>query len=881
MIKRSTPAVLVAGALFVAFLGWWSFSLIKEEIQHSVGKSMQTTLSITQQGLRSWVEENTHTVNTLARSPQVVSLTNQLLKVPRTPKALINSPAQNQARSLFRPLLDSHELRGFFIIAPDNISLASTRDSNTGTKNLLTKLPNSLQDLWEGKTIVSLPQASDVPLKNRDGVLTPNYPTMFMGAPIKDESNQVIALLTMRIDPFNNFTKVLQRGRVGDSGETFAFNRNGVLISNSRFDDKLQKLGIIEGNSVSMLNVHLRVPNEAPSSTSSSATSEQTQPFTRMAQSAISGQSGFSLQKYPDYRGIEVVGAWVWDSKLGMGIATEQDAVEAFHTLQSARNIFAIFCSIIFGGFVFTTLSSEFKQRRLVGEIEARKASEKELEKLSIAVDQSSASVVITDLDGTIEYVNPRFTEVTGYLSSEAIGKNPKILQSGKISPDIYEDMWRQLTSGEPWSGELINKRKNGDEYIEFATIAPLVDENGTATNYVAVKEDITERKTTEEALRRSQKMDAIGELTGGLAHDFNNLLGIVIGNLDLMSGKIDPESKLQERLVTAQNAALRGAELTRRLLNFSRQSPQAHSPINVNEVLADVEKLISKSLTSNISFEPTLDENLWMSELDPGDLEDAIVNLSLNARDAMESGGRVIIETRNIILDENAANFKSDVKPGEYVEIAVSDNGSGMSKEVSEKIFEPFFSTKEKDKGTGLGLAMVYGFVQRSKGHISVYSEEGIGTTFRIYLPRSLSVSERTVKRSENREAAPKGTETILIVDDEKELAAVAEGILDELGYTTICANSGDEALRALKENGSIDLVFSDVVMPGSIGGFELAEAVSIEYPSVRVLLTSGFTGKMKISKSFKKWENELVFKPYRDIELAKRIRQTLDAGA
>ncbi len=877
-MRRGIVAFLVAGTVAIASASWWSFSLVKKEIETSVAGSLQTTLEITQQALKSWIEENTHTVNTTANSPQVIHLAEQLLKTPRTPQHLLASSSQERVRNLLRPVLASHELRGFFLIAPDNISLASTRDSNTGTVNLLAKQPRLLQELWNGKSIVSRPQQSDVPLEDASGVLTPKYPTMFMGAPVKNARNQVIALLTMRIDPKLDFTKVLQRGRIGASGETYAFNKDGVLISNSRFDEQLKKAEILGPTENSILNVRLLVPTKISLQKSSTGKAERSKLPTRMAASALTGKSGISLQSYLDYRGVNVVGAWAWDPEMGMGLATEQDADEAFRALRSTGYILAIFTSFILSGFFAIVLFSESQRKKLVKEIEGRKASEKSLQKLSIAVDQSPASVVITDLEGSIEYVNPMFSKVTEYSSSEAIGNNPRILQSGKIPPETYEDMWAQLTAGRPWSGELINKKKGGEEYTEFATIAPIVNEYGVTTNYVAVTEDITERKATEEALRRSQKMDAIGELTGGLAHDFNNLLGIIVGNLDLVTRKLEPGSRQQEQLESAQNAALRGAEITRRLLNFSRQSPQAHSPIDVNGILAGVEKLVSKSLTSAFSIELSLSDDLWMTEIDPGDLEDAIINLSLNARDAMQSGGRVIIETRNTILDKSTAGLKTEIEPGDFVEIAVSDTGSGMSKEVSDKVFEPFFSTKEKGKGTGLGLSMVHGFVQRINGHISVYSEEGIGTTFRIYLPRAQAGSERSKQKVEDTRSAPVGTETILIVDDEKELATIADSILSDLGYTTRCANSGDEALEILENNDGIDLVFSDVVMPGFMGGFDLAEATSIRYPGIKVLLTSGFTGKMKISEASKKWEEKLLVKPYRDIELALRVRQTLD---
>ncbi|MFQ3236642.1 MAG: PAS domain S-box-containing protein [Paraglaciecola sp.] len=994
----------IAGC-FISLLGWQSYYVIEKQIQFALSETLNTTLRITQQGIESWVSENKHTINTLVSSDHVISLTEQLLAIDRTPKSLSNSPFQKEIRVFIQPTLIWHKLSGFFLISVDNINLASARDENIGAVNLLTQQPGIMQKLMSGETVVTLPQPSDVPLKNEEGRLTPLYPTMLMGAPIKDKSNKIIAFLTLRIDPSIDFIKVFHRGQLGKTGETYAFNRQGVLISNSRFDDQLRTLGIIDKNQASILNVTLRAIS--PEISSVDPQGEQRN-FTHMAQSALKGHSSSTLLPYPDYRGKDVVGAWAWNEMLGLGIATEQDADEALRPLNTARQMFILFFSIILGGFLCGAILSELSRRKLLAEIDARKSAEKESHKLSMAIEQSPSSVMMTDLKGVIEYVNPKFSEVTGYSRSEVIGENIRMLQAEEGSSTTHSDVWNQLTSGNSWVGELINQRKDGQEYIELIKIAPLFGEDGLTTNYISVTEDITERKKSEQeteysklmlecvldtvgeaiitinkdsviimanqataemwkynvndligmdlcelmpekyreahkkgiqrclssgeakvlnqrkdleglratgevfpmeilisetrfdeqwiftaalrditereaaerVMRRIQKMDAIGELSGGLAHDFNNLLGIIIGNLDLISRKVEAGSKLLERIEIARNAALRGAELTRRLLNFARQAPLSTSLVNVNAVLGNIQKMIGQSLAAKITIETILSDDLWMVELDPGDLEDALVNLSMNARDAMPNGGKLIFETRNTILDNTLSLQKITVPPEEYVEVVISDTGEGMTKEVSERIFDPFFSTKEKNKGTGLGLAMVYGFVQRTKGQIYVYSEVGIGTTFKIYFPRSVSKGAAKLLPREDIGVTPKGTETILIVDDEKALVAVAQETLRELGYKTIFAYNAEQALEILEENRTIDLVFSDVVMPGSMGGFELAEVVLSRYPNIKVLLTSGFTGNMEISKISQQWENELLSKPYRRQQLAKQIRKVLEGS-
>ncbi len=513
-------------------------------------------------------------------------------------------------------------------------------------------------------------------------------------------------------------------------------------------------------------------------------------------------------------------------------------------------------------------------------DITKHKQADDELRKLSIVVEQSPASIVITDANGIVEYVNPKFEEITGYTAKEVIGQYNRLLRTEYTAGKEYGDLWETVNAGKYWRGEFHSKHKNGSLYWESTLVSPITDKDGTITHFLVVMEDITERRQLESHLRRSQKMEAVGELAGGIAHDFNNLLGIIIGNLDLMKRKISEDSKIQNNLEKAQSAALRGSSLTRRLLNFSQQSPEASSPVNINKIIVSLEDLVSRSLTGKITHETSLARDLWMVELNTGDFEDMLINLSLNARDAMPDGGRLIIETRNTIIDHITTIGDEDMKPGDYVEIAISDTGSGIPKNLATKIFDPFFTTKDKDKGTGLGLAMVYSFVQRSKGHISVQSEEGIGTTFRIYLPRSITMAQRMEELAKPDISLPRGTETILIVDDEEELVTIAKTILEELGYKTICVYGADQALQILEDNPDIDLLFSDVIMAGSLNGFELARAATGIRPDLKILLTSGFTGQMQNLKADEQWGKTLITKPYRDIELAKRIRDTLDNG-
>lgn len=378
--------------------------------------------------------------------------------------------------------------------------------------------------------------------------------------------------------------------------------------------------------------------------------------------------------------------------------------------------------------------------------------------------------------------------------------------------------------------------------------------------------------------------MDAVGQLTGGIAHDFNNILGIVMGNLELLKISLKDQPVELERIDRALTSTQRGAQLTRKLLGFSRQDPRGQEVTQINQFIEGMQELIAKSITAVIQVKTHLAKDLWPVEIDSGDLEDAILNLSLNARDAMPLGGVLVIETANKHLDANYVKQHPTALEGDYVMVSISDTGTGMSEEVQQKIFDPFFTTKELGKGTGLGLSMVYGFVLRSGGHIQLYSEQGKGTSFHLYIPRAMNEHNAT---SDGEQATlPRGNETILIVDDEETLSEVAESSLQQLGYQTLVAYSGKEALEILAKTGEIDLIFSDVVMPGGVDGYQLAFAALKQQSTVKVLLTSGFTSKREEFTNeehniYLKLAENLLGKPYNLSELAVAIRRTLDASA
>jgi PAS domain S-box-containing protein len=442
------------------------------------------------------------------------------------------------------------------------------------------------------------------------------------------------------------------------------------------------------------------------------------------------------------------------------------------------------------------------------------------------------------------------------------VAKDRAVLDSGKI----------QVTPEEP-----ISTRDKGQRLLRTIKV-PVKDKAGNPEYLLGYSEDITERKAIEQQLRQAVKMEAVGQLTGGVAHDFNNLLGIIIGNLDIAAEQAASDPVLREIIQEALSGALRGAELTRRLLAFSRKQPLQPAVIDLNQGLPQIAGMLRRTLGEQVIVELHPDPGLWPVKVDPAQLDEAILNLAINARDAMPKGGTVSIETHNVRLDRDYAAANPDATPGEYIQLAVSDTGAGMSVEVIERCFEPFFTTKGIEKGTGLGLSMVYGFVKQSGGHIKVYSELGHGTTVKIYLPRSNGGAIGHVRPDTAGDAPAPGTELVLMVEDNKDLRTVTLKQLTDLGYRTLEADNAKAALKILAERPDIDLLFTDIVMPGGMTGTELAREAKRLYPRLKILLTSGYTARA-MANGFHDIEGlELLNKPFRKLDLAQRLRSVLE---
>jgi len=620
------------------------------------------------------------------------------------------------------------------------------------------------------------------------------------------------------------------------------------------------------------------------------------------------------------------------------------------------------------------------------------------IHKLSLAIDRSPASVIIADASGVMEYVNHRFEQVTGYTVAEAIGKNLRMLESGETAPAISGRLREVTQSGQVWCGEIVHRRKNGEEYLDAESISPIADESGVVTQVVVTREDITERKRTEAALavsearfrnlaeasfdgihiteggivrevnqgflrmfgysmdevigrplidfaaeesveavrhrvaqgvegrfevvglrkdgrklfleatgknhdlgdrvervtalrdvtekrmleeqfRQSQKMEAVGRLAGGVAHDFNNLLTVITTYASVLLGDIGESDPRRGDLQQILKASSDAAALTRQLLAFSRQQVIAPRLVLLEEVVRGTEKMLKRLIGEDIELVSTLRGTPSAVLIDPGQLEQVIMNLAVNARDAMPQGGRLSIETSTTEFDETYAHTHWPATPGRFTMLAVSDTGIGMDAETRARVFEPFFTTKELGKGTGLGLATVYGIVKQSGGFIWVYSEPGHGASFKIYLPLA---DETALPHGPEAEPtkAPRGTETVLLVEDAPAVRTAVRLILEGYGYTVIEAPTPGAALGMVaKWRKPLHLLLTDVVMPG-MSGRQLAERFMAERPELRVLYMSGYTDDVAVRHGLLASGLAYLQKPFAPDTLALKVREVLDSA-
>ncbi|WP_313171870.1 hybrid sensor histidine kinase/response regulator [Massilia oculi] len=484
--------------------------------------------------------------------------------------------------------------------------------------------------------------------------------------------------------------------------------------------------------------------------------------------------------------------------------------------------------------------------------------------------------MLVADLQGVLSAVNPAFTTILGWLESEVLATPLLDL----VHPDDREPTTRQIEAlrlgGQLYRFENRYRRKNGSWCHLSWTASP--DDQYIHAVGRDISTDLAQMEAmrrTEAALQQAQKMETIGKLTGGVAHDFNNLLQVIGGNLQLIARRADGLPEIRKRVENAMSGVERGAKLASSLLSFARRQPLEPKAVKIGRLLGSMEDMMRRSLGEEIDVEMVISGGLWTTEVDPAQLENAILNLAINARDAMDGAGKLTLEVANAALDAGYCATHPEVAPGQYVLLAVSDTGSGMPQEVIDQAFEPFFSTKPEGKGTGLGLSMVYGLVKQSGGHVKIYSEVGEGTTVKIYLPRSLQAEDHAGEQLA--QPATGGHETVLVVEDDEQVRLTVVDMLADLGYRVLRANDAASALTVIDSGIHVDLLFTDVVMPGPLRSPELARKARERLPNVAVLFTSGYTENAIVHGGRLDPGVELLGKPYTRDALARKVRHVL----
>lgn len=516
----------------------------------------------------------------------------------------------------------------------------------------------------------------------------------------------------------------------------------------------------------------------------------------------------------------------------------------------------------------------------ITAQVEAERALSRTQDFYGTILDSLPFYIAYADRTERIVYANKRFEELLAKPLSECLGRKLDAiigrLRYATIGPLVHEALQGRTV-------EQQGRFRTGlGRHLDMeASFVPHPDDTGAIQGCFIAARDITERKLLEAELRQSQKMEAIGRLTGGIAHDFNNLLAVIIGNMQLLARSLRDSPRLLRQAETALSAAIRGGELTRRLLAFARQQVLEPKVVDLNVLLIGMCELVRRSLTGEIEIRLRTQPDAWPIKVDPSQLENAVLNLVINARDAMPEGGTITIATRNVVVTEADVHGEGGElpRPGEYVRLEVADTGMGMECEVLKRVFEPFFTTKDVGKGSGLGLSMVYGFVKQSEGHISITSALGRGTTVHVYFPRAHAKAGgiRSDKRSVI-EALPRGHETILVVEDDAEVRATAVDLLSSLGYRLLEAANGHQALEQFMRHPEIDLVFSDVMLPGGLLGTSLIAKLCERRPGLKVLMTTGFSESTIMHRGLLDGSIALLSKPYKVEDLARRVRTILD---
>ena len=985
----SLRQLIVVGVVFmltILLVALYSLNQVEQKLRQQAVDTLQLVLDSTHDNIRQvWLDGLFRDASSWASDPHLVANVKELLQLPHTQVALTSSSAQKKIRHYFKGPLNRHDALGIFIIAPDNSNLASMRDANVGESNFIAShRPSRLEKAFKGVPQLIPPIPSDVPLPDTSGKMVSDYPTMFIAVPIREEEERVIAVLTIRLNPFDRFSHIGRTGRLWKSGETYFFDRHARLLSESRFTEEMQATELLEKGEHSILNIDLRVPEDKPG--------EALPPLTFMAQNALAGKSGNSTTAYTDYRGVPVLGAWFWDEEIGLGFATELDESEALSTYRfikistgqevvivillglislfilyrlqrqathlivesetylrivmgnaidgiitidesgtietfnfAAEAIFGYSASEVVGNSIGMLMPESYRRahdghvknhvgtnipsvmimgdgRELLGlrkdgstfplrvglsdnwidgrriitgmvqDLTEQKKKEEALRNLTRAVEQSPTSIIITDREGTIEYVNPAFTNVSGYLPEEVIGQNPRILQSGHTSVETYKKLWATIKAGNEFKTDIINRNKNGEEYWLTISISPIRNAEGEISHFLGIQEDITLRKYQEkehaehtEALKKSRRaaMSIMQDANNQRLRAEETLKELALSQADLErarevaenanAAKSDFIATMSHEIRTPMNAIIgmshiaMQTELTSKQQNYvGKIDSAAHSLLHIINDILDFSKVEADQLElESIEFQ----------------LEDVLHNTSdLTGLKIHEKGLELVLDIhpetpRSLVGDplrlgqvitnllSNATKFADEgdivlrVEPLEVkkeqvqLKFSVQDFGIGMSTEQQAKLFKAFTqadsSTTRKYGGTGLGLTISRRLLGMMQGDISVESELGVGSTF-TFTARFGVQSSPEVQLIPDDVMGVKGLR-VLVVDDDKFVRAAFKTMLNAFGCKSVEVASCTDGIRELESASQRDEPYQLVLMDWGMPDMNGLEAIRI----------------------------------------------------
>jgi PAS domain S-box-containing protein len=735
---------------------------------------------------------------------------------------------------------------------------------------------------------------SAIDLNQENGVIeTPHVPTVRVAAVIQTPDHKPFGIVIINVDMRPLFNEIRSEARPG----------NGFYVINDRGDylvhpDKSREFGFELGRPFRWQDEYLELARSAASNTSGSYVITDT-----AGERGAAGVAWVRPGGGPRVAVIEVVpnatmmapAAAVRRASLLVGVAAVLCAalIAVWLARSFARPLVQMTRAVEgFAGGQPVSVPTDARGEigvlarafnRMVTDSKEKTAALQESEQMARGIIESALDAFVQmDESGCVVDWNSQAEAIFGWSRDEAVGK----VLADLIVPAAHrkahkEGLARYLRTGESSilgkRFEIAAERRDGRELKVELSVTAL--RRGGKYVFNAFIRDLTEQRAAEEQLRQSQKMESVGQLTGGIAHDFNNILTVITGTIDILAESVADKPQMAAIAKMIDDAADRGANLTRHLLAFARKQPLQPRNTDINALIVESAKLLRPTLGEHVEIESMLEDDAWTAMVDPNQLTTAVVNLAINARDAMPQGGRLTLETGNVYLDESYTHVHQDVAPGPYVMIAVSDTGTGIPAAIRDKVFEPFFTTKGTGKGTGLGLSMVYGFVKQSAGHIKIYSEEGHGTTIKIYLPRAGHDATQTLEASASA-AIEGGNETIMVVEDDDLVRNYVVAQIRSMGYTPLAAPNAAEALKLIDDGAPFDLLFTDVIMPGSMNGRELADEAVKRRPSLKVLFTSGYTENAIVHHGRLDPGVLLLAKPYRKSDLARMIRTALDVA-